>query len=70
MLQSTDTERVGNKEGSWGHAQISLGRGNRRDFMSRLRVGEDGNMNNWVVRGQKRRILKENTGKGGHFVVR
>ena len=44
MLQSTDPEILGNKEGSWGHTQISLGRGNRRDSVSGLMVGADGNM--------------------------
>ena len=48
MLQSTDPEILGSKEGSWGHTQISLGRGNRRDSVSGLMVGGDGNMKGCV----------------------
>ena len=58
MLQSTDPERLGNKKGSWRDAQISLGKGNRRDFM---RVGGDGNMSD-QVEVRKGRLLKESAG--------
>lgn len=44
MLPSTDQERLGNKEDSLGSAFISLGKGNKRDFVSELGVGRDGNM--------------------------
>ena len=34
-----------------------------------MRVGRHGNMTS-QVEGQKERVLKETTGKGGHFKVR
>ena len=33
MLQFTDPERLSSKEGPKGEARISLGMGNRRDFL-------------------------------------
>lgn len=48
MLQPKDPERLGNKEGSWGDAWISMGRRNRRYIMSDLRADEGGNMSNQV----------------------
>lgn len=57
MLQPKDPEKLGNKEGSWGDAWISLGKRNRRDFVSALREGEDGNMSNQVGVGHFRCIL-------------
>lgn len=60
-MQSTDPGRLSNKEGS-RDAQISLGRRNRKDFVSDFR-GEDGNMSNQTG-GIEGRVLKEMTGKG------
>ena len=50
-----------------GDAWISLGRGNRRDFVNGLRSGGDENMSNKVGGVQKGRLIKETTGKGGAF---
>ena len=44
-----------------GDTQISLGRGNKKGFMSELRTDGDGNMSDQVG-GQRRRLLKETTG--------
>ena len=63
MLQSIDSESLGNKEGSWGDAQISLARGNRRDFMSELRLGGDRSMSIQVT--GMRGVPKKTTGKRG-----
>ena len=65
MLQFTDPERLGNKEGPKRDVWISLEGGNRRDFMGGLTVDEDVNMSNHVLGQLKVRILKETTGKGG-----
>lgn len=35
VLESIAPEKLGNKEGSWVDTQIFLGKGNRRDFVSR-----------------------------------
>ena len=43
MPQSTDSERLGNNNGSQENTWISLGRGNR-DFVSRFWIGGDRNM--------------------------
>jgi hypothetical protein len=45
MLQCTDPEMLSNKGGlrGTGGAKVFLGRGNRMDFISRLKVGGDGN---------------------------
>lgn len=65
MWQSTYQERLGNKEGPRGDTWISLERGNRRDLLSGLGDGEDGNMRDEVgVEGWRRRVLKEMTGNG------
>ena len=59
MLQSTDPERLSNKEGSWGmDTQISLEKGNRRDFMSGVRAGGHKNMSNQVRRARRERLLR------------
>lgn len=50
--------------------QIFLGRGNKRDLVSRGREDGQWNMNNQVVGTQRERVLKETTGKGGHFRLR
>lgn len=39
MLQSTDIERLPNKEGIRENTRISRGQGNRIDFASRLEAG-------------------------------
>lgn len=41
-LQSTDPERLGKEEGVSGDTWISLGGGDRRDFMGRLGSDRDG----------------------------
>ena len=43
MLQSTDPEKLSNKEGSVGNTWIFLERVNRIDFAGGLRAGMDGN---------------------------
>lgn len=43
MLQSTEPERLSNKEDLRGDARISLGKGHRIDFMGGLGVGKVGN---------------------------
>lgn len=43
MLQSTAPERLGEKEGPRGDAWFSLERGTRKDFVSGLGAGVDGN---------------------------
>lgn len=63
MLHFTDPSRLGNKEGSLGNTQISLGRRSRRNLVSRLRTGGDRNMNNQVW-GWLGRILTETSVKG------
>jgi hypothetical protein len=60
MLQITDPERLSNKECLREDAWISLGRGNRIDFTSRLGECRDRNM--------RKRILGEMSGIGGHAV--
>jgi hypothetical protein len=42
MLQSTDQKRINNKGGSREDTWISLGRGNRIDFLDGLKIGVDG----------------------------
>ena len=42
MLQSTDPEKLNNKDGSRGHLWLSLGRGNRTEFMGGLGMGRGG----------------------------
>ena len=46
--------------GTW----ISLRKGNRRDFMSKLKAGGDGNINDRVVEAEGRLLER------GHFGVR
>ena len=46
MLQSTDPERLSNKEGLRGDAKISQGRGNRINFEGGLGACEVGNRRN------------------------
>lgn len=69
MLQSTVPERIDIGESSWKDSRTSLGRGNRRYFVSRLRVGWNRSMVNHVA-GAEGRVLKENTGKVGHLGFR
>ena len=57
MLQST--ERLGNKERSWEDAQISLGKGNTRDFLSRLGEGRDGNIRDRIGAWEEGREIKK-----------
>ena len=42
LLQSTDPERLSNKESSMGDGLISMGTGTRIDFMGRLGEARDG----------------------------
>ena len=44
-------ERIGNKDVSWRDAQNSLERGNKKDFLSGLRMNGDGNMRNQFLVG-------------------
>lgn len=53
MLQCTEAERLGNKEGLLGDAWISLGKGHRRDFLSGLRIDGEGNMSDQVEMGYR-----------------
>ena len=63
MLQFTDPERLGNKEGLNGDTWISFGMGNRRDLLGGLRESGDGNLRDSIGQGVwRRRVLKKMTG--------
>lgn len=62
MFQSIASGNLGNKEDSWGYTQISLGRAYKKGSSEGTEGKWDGNMNI-----QQGRLLKENTGKRGHF---
>ena len=47
---------------------IFQGRVNRRDLMEE--GGRDGNMKDWLRGGWRGGVLKEGTGKKGHFGIR
>lgn len=69
MLQSTDLERVNNKEGSREDACVSLGRRNRTDFVGGLGIGRDGNKRGEMGDGKREKVLREATGIGGGLVI-
>lgn len=48
MQQFTEPERLSNKEDLRGDTRISLGKGNRIDFMGGLGAGEVGNRGDQV----------------------
>ena len=60
MLQSTDPEKLSNKERSIENAWISLERGNRIDFVGRLEACGDGNRHVSGRDGERK-----NTGRNG-----
>lgn len=60
--QSIVPGRLGNKKDSWDYTQISLGKGYKKGSFEGTEGKWDGNMNI-----QQGRLLKENTGKKGHF---
>ena len=48
LLQSTDPERLSNKESSMGDVWISLGKRTRVDFIVGLKAGGNGNKRDFV----------------------
>lgn len=54
-LQSTDSERLSNKEDSQGDAWISLRRVNRIDFADKLWAGVGGNRRYLMCQGWRER---------------
>lgn len=59
MLQSTAPERMGNKECTKRDTWISMGKGNRRDLLSRLGTNGDGNVRDWVGGQEEGRVMKQ-----------
>lgn len=51
--------RVGNKDAQRGNAWISLERGDRREFMSRLDAVGDGNLRDQGRVGQSRTVMRK-----------
>lgn len=61
----TVPERLGKNDSPRRNAWISMGRGNRRYLLGKLEAFGDGNLRNFFGgRGWRRRILKENAGRG------
>lgn len=58
MLQSTDQERLSNKEGSKWNTWVSSGRGNRKEFEDRLNMDGNGNGRNNIGVGTKAENLE------------
>ena len=68
MLQSTDPERLSNREGSKAHPYISLKRENIKDCEGGLGVDRDGNKGN--RRRLQERGLRETASIERHLEVR
>jgi hypothetical protein len=61
MLQSTDPEKLSNKEGTREDTWISPGRVNRTNFVSGLWVDGDGNRRDQVREGWREGVQGETT---------
>lgn len=62
-LQSIYPMRLGKEDGTRGHTLISLGSGNRIDFMNRLQMAGDGNKKNHTELGEE--MKEESMGRDG-----